>query len=270
MKARVFVEEGGHHFVVLLVEDPARDTAMGPDDRRFREAPEDFLELVEVLVLVMDAHRGAVLMNEDGEASGAAELVDIEKGRMIDPGRLFVGHVRQVVMPAEDLADAAPERILVEHPLDVPDGVLVRRIEAADERGEPLPRRRREAEVGLGQDLVGQVKIIAPGVVVQIIMGRMFLEGVPLLLERKPEDDGLGDPAGVHRGQESGHPVALLDEVHEVQMRVDYGNDRPCLGVGRDLMMKFRMIAHRSLQSSNDDIVGPGPGQGQSRVSAAA
>ena len=66
-------------------------------------------------------------MDEDGQAARGAQLVDVKEGRVVDPGGLLVGHVGQVVMAAEDLADAAPERIFVQHPLDVADGVAVGR-----------------------------------------------------------------------------------------------------------------------------------------------
>lgn len=55
---------------------------------------------------------------------------------------LFVGHVGQVVVAAENLSDAPPERVLVQRPLDIARRVPVRRVEAADEWGEPPPHAR--------------------------------------------------------------------------------------------------------------------------------
>ena len=125
------VQHGPYHLVVFLVEDPPGDAAMGPDELRHGIFLEHLLELVEMFVFVVDADRGAVLMEQDGQAAPGAQLVDVMQGGVVDPGRLLVGQVGQVVVAAEDLPDAPPEGVFLQHPLGVAIGVSVGGVEAA-------------------------------------------------------------------------------------------------------------------------------------------
>ena len=184
-----------------------------------------------------------------GSLRCAAQGVDVEQGRVVGPGHLLVGQVGQIVVAAEDLADTPPEGVGFEHPLDVADGVTVGRVEAADEGREAPPLGLGELFQRFGQDLVGAVVVVAAGVVVQVVVRRPGLVGLPLLLDRQAEQHRLGHVAGVHGSQEPLQAVRVLDEVDVVEVGVDDRQKRRLLGVADGLGMERGVIAHGQAQA---------------------
>jgi hypothetical protein len=157
---------------------------------------------------------------------------------MIDPGRFFLGHIRQVVMAAENLAHPAPERVLIQHALYVANGIFIRRIKAAHQGRKPLPRLGRQAKNLVGKNLIRLGEIVARGVVIQVVVRRPLFEGFPLFFKRYPENDGLRYSARVHGLHQPDHAVGFLNKIDKMQVGIDNGNDRLKLGMSYDLIVK--------------------------------
>ena len=136
--------------------------------------------------------------------------------------RLALDHRGQVVVAGEDFADALPHvRIEPEHGLDVRGGVLVVRIEAAQERMHACALRRRHRAHRLGQDRIGGAVPVQRRIVALVVTRLLRLVLVPLLHHGNAHQHGRIDPRRVHRLEQPGRAFALLEEIDVVQVCID-------------------------------------------------
>jgi hypothetical protein len=73
------------------MENPSRNAAVGPDKSGSWKLLENFFELMQVLIVIVNADGGAILMNKHWQILVGAELIDIKKSGMIDSGCFLIG-----------------------------------------------------------------------------------------------------------------------------------------------------------------------------------